>query len=55
MAARVQKVFAWLKEQVLADWSGAEKTQLAKLLRKLSDSLERVTGDEGTSETPRCM
>jgi DNA-binding MarR family transcriptional regulator len=55
IAARVQKVFAWLKEQVLADWSDAEKTQLAKLLRKLSDSLERVTGDEGTSETPRCQ
>jgi DNA-binding MarR family transcriptional regulator len=54
MASRVQKTLAWLKEQVLADWSDAERTQLATLLRRLSDSLERVTGDEGTSEPPLC-
>jgi DNA-binding MarR family transcriptional regulator len=53
-ASRLQKALARLKEQVLADWSDAERTQLATLLRRLSDSLEKVAEDEGTSERPPC-
>ena len=53
-ASRLHKALARLKDQVLADWSDAERTQLARLLRRLSDSLERVTEDDRTTELPPC-